>query len=375
METDRFDDLRPYEDSEIPDAMQRIVNDPYFFLVAHFLFPHQLIPELQQLMLRVRTVDQVQVQVMHPIIQSIVAKTMAEFTFDGIQYLNPQQSYLYVSNHRDIVLDSFLLQYALFLNSIPTSEITFGDNLMMNQFVIDIGKSNKMFKVIRQKKDLREFLKNSQRLSAYIRYTLTQKKTSIWIAQRGGRTKDGNDLTDQGLIKMFGMSGGKDLATSFEQLHIVPIAISYEHEPCDLMKIKEIYRTAQNGEYVKAKDEDLKSIVTGLTQSKGKVHISICPPVTRDDLEGIFLSHPHEFHKGLASLMDRRIHHAYRLYPNNYIAYDLRSGSLTFNKFYTPEDENIFRQKISMLGTLEGDKETLYKLLFDLYANPVSNAR
>lgn len=371
MESSIFDDLRPYYDSEIPAAMQRVVADPYFPVVSQFLFPPERIPDFQKMVAGITTVYDVQVKVMQPIIKSIVAKTITDFTYDGVTNLNPSKAYLYVSNHRDIVLDSFLLQYALYMNSIPTSEITFGDNLMMNQFVIDIGRANKMFKVIRQKDDLREFLKNSRHLSDYIRYTITQKNSSVWIAQRGGRTKNGNDLTDQGLVKMFGMSGSRDLPESFAQLNIVPISISYEHEPCALLKVNELYQTAVNGKYVKAIDEDLKSIVQGLTQSKGRVHISICPPITREELEKIAISHPQEFHKGLASLMDKRIRSAYRLYPNNYIAHDLRSGTRTYSEFYTPSDEQVFQMKLSMLGALHGEKEALRKLLLDIYANPV----
>ena len=177
---------------------------------------------------------------------------------------------MYLSNHRDIMLDASLLQNALLMNGFDTTEITFGANLMQGQLVIDIGKSNKMFRVERPGGSIREFYKASMHLSEYIRHTIVEKKQSVWIAQRNGRTKDGKDRTDQGIINMFRMSSeGK--STSLSQLNLLPVSVSYEWEPCDILKTLELYAKRQ-GPYLKKPGEDLNSILTGILQPKGRVH-------------------------------------------------------------------------------------------------------
>nr|AMP54951.1 hypothetical protein [uncultured bacterium]AMP55016.1 hypothetical protein [uncultured bacterium] len=211
-------------------------------------------------------------------------------------------------------------------NGFDTTEITFGANLMMNSLIIDIGKSNKMFKVERPGGSIKEFYRSSKHLSDYIRHVITEKKQSVWIAQRNGRTKDGNDATDQGIIKMFCMSCLDDKIKAIDQLHIVPVSISYEWESCDILKTLELYE-AQFSKYTKKPGEDLNSILTGIVQSKGRVHIELCDPISHAELAKFENFTNNEYHKAVALLLDSRINTAYRLYPNNYIAYDLRYGT------------------------------------------------
>lgn len=370
---DKFDDIRPYYPPEIPPAMHRIADSEQFSILSQYTFPDRDIEEMRNMVRNIRTTEEFQEQVMYYVNQQFVKRSITELSFDGIDKLLPHKNYLFISNHRDIMLDSSLLQYILHRNGFRTTEITFGSNLMNPQLVVDIGKANKMFKVIRSS-NIREFLKNSMHLSEYIRYTLTEKGESIWIAQRNGRTKDGNDATDQGIIKMFCMSKPSDLANSIDELNIVPIAISYQIESCDILKTFELYMSQNCERYIKRPGEDLNSILTGIIQQKGCVNISFCEPIAKKELE---FNHkiPNEFYKNVATLIDKRIHKHYKLYNNNYIAHDIRSGKTTFSGYYTEKEKEDFVARCNhMLDRLEGDKETLMSIFLGIYANPVDNA-
>lgn len=371
---DKFDDLRPYEISEIPQAMQRIAESPYLPEMAKFVFPDKKIDEVRSLLLKIQTVDDFQFQVMYYFNKSVIDRSINQITCSGLEYLDPQKNYLFVSNHRDIVLDSSLMQYLFYLNGLRTTEITFGSNLMSSQLVIDIGKSNKMFKVIRGG-SIRDFYKNSKHLSEYIRYTITEKRESIWIAQRNGRTKNGNDATDQGIIKMFCMSGTNDIVASLNELCIVPLAISYEVEPCDILKTKELYLSHGGKEYVKKEGEDFHSILTGITQYKGNVHFSVCEPLKHEELDLIAKDFPNEFHKKVALLIDKRIYKNYKLHRNNYIAHDIRSKTENYSTHYTAEEKERFLLRYKqMLEAIDGEESILAAIFLGIYANPVDKS-
>jgi len=368
----KFDDIRPYYPSEIPPAMHRIAASEHFGVMSQYIFPDSDMEDVREMVRNIRTTDEFQKQVMYYFNEQVVRRSMTGFSFDGIEKLNPATNYLFVSNHRDIMLDSSLLQYMLHDNGFRTTEITFGSNLMNPQLVVDIGKANKMFKVVRSS-NIREFLTHSMHLSEYLRYTITEKGESIWIAQRNGRTKNGNDATDQGIIKMFCMSGKSNLIQAIDELNIVPIAISYQLESCDFLKTRELYLSQNDQKYIKQPGEDLRSILTGITQPKGHVHISFCKPVTQEDLQFDYAA-PNDFYKKIACLIDQRIYHNYRLYNNNYIAHDLLSGLDTHSDKYTNEEKESFLARChAMLEQIEGDKEVLTSLFLGIYANPVIN--
>ena len=232
-----FDDLRPYLSHEIPPAMRRIANDDHFPAMAQFIFPERDIEDTRRMVSNLRTSHEFQRQVMYESSRMIMNRSIRRFTFDGLHHLHPDGHYLFISNHRDIVLDSSLLQHIFYCNGFPTTEISFGSNLMASQFIIDIGKSNKMY-TVRRDGSPREFYEHSLRLSHYLRHTLTDKGESIWIAQRNGRTKDGNDQTDQGIIKMFSMSRMSDPVHALQELNLTPVSISYQIEPCDMLKTR-----------------------------------------------------------------------------------------------------------------------------------------
>ena len=368
----KFDDIRPYNPSEIPPAMQRIAASEHFGTLSQFIFPDRKVEEVRKMVCNIRTTDEFQTEVMYYVNREIVRRSITELVVEGIEKLDRQKRYLFISNHRDIMLDSSLLQYILHNNGFRTTEITFGSNLMNPQLVVDIGKANKMFKVVRSS-NIREFLKNSMHLSEYIRHTITEKGESIWIAQRNGRTKDGFDATDQGIVKMFCMSKPSDQIQSVDELHIAPIAISYQIEPCDILKTRELYRTRNGEKYVKQPCEDLNSILTGITQQKGCVYFKFCNPIEREELD---FNHktPNEFYKNVATLIDKRIYEHYKLFNNNYIAHDIRSGKNIYTENYTQAEKDSFVERCRyMLEQIDGDKEALMSIFLGIYANPVDN--
>jgi len=370
-----FDDIRPYTDDEIPAAMRRIAQSEYLQPLAKFVFPEKNIEEIKELLNSFKSIQDFQVGVMYAFNKQVIQKSIENFTYCGFELLDPAKRYLFVSNHRDIVLDSSLLQNTLYDEGFRTTEISFGNNLMGSQLVIDIGNSNKMFKVARGG-NAREFYENSLRLSQYIRYAITQKGESIWIAQRNGRTKDGNDATDQGIIKMFSMSNTQNLIQSLEELNIAPIAVSYQWEPCDIFKTRELYISRSGEKYVKQKDEDLISILTGITQQKGNVHFSICKPLEKEEYLTFANEKPNIFFSKIAGLVDARIYENYKLWSSNYIAQDLLSGTNQYAQFYTAEEKEQFMHRLHhALSQIEGDKEVISSIYLGIYANPVENRK
>ena len=364
-----FDDIRPYYDSEIPAAMERMASDPILMPALRFVDPRIDVDAFRNKLRKITTSDQFQSEVMVPLCSAIVEKTMTGFTSAGVDQIDPSYGTLYISNHRDIVMDAYLHQIVLNQNHIPTCHITFGSNLMDPQFVVDFGMSNKMFKTDRKTSNVRSFLRSSMHLSAYINYVVPHGD-SLWIAQRNGRTKDGLDHTEQGLVRMLLMNGNRK--AQVEALHITPLAISYQWEPCGILKAVERYRSLDGKPYVKAQGEDLQSIITGITQPKGNVHLqfghpidvsSFSDPLRREDIVAI------------ATQIDAQIWKGYKLWDTNYLGYDLLNESNRFAGCYDPAMKDQFIAKIE--HDIENypslDAATLRELYLKIYAGPVYN--
>ena len=341
--------------------MQRIATNDVFPLLASFVYPGESIEKIRERVCAFTTTKEFQHDTMRRVNEQVIARSTTGATISGLDRLDPDKNYLFVSNHRDIMLDASLLQYFFVINGSETTEITFGANLMMNPVVIDVGKSNKMFRVERPGGDLKEFYRKSLHLSEYIRYTIKEKKQSVWIAQRNGRTKNGIDATDQGIIK------------ALADLHIAPVAISYEWEPCDILKALELYES-QYTRYTKKPGEDLNSILTGIMQQKGRVHIELCQPISVAELSAFENQTNNEYHKSVAKLIDRRINTNYRLYPNNYIAHDLLYGNTKYRDMYTDEQYETFQKRLSKLDKYDTcDIDRLKEIFVGIYSNPVDN--
>jgi 1-acyl-sn-glycerol-3-phosphate acyltransferase len=372
MKSEKFDDLRPYYDEEIAPAMHRIAESEYFPALASFVYPNKEAHEIRSIIKTYTTIDEFQLQVMKTFNEQVISHSIRHFSYDGLDHLDKKKCYLFVSNHRDIVMDSSLLQYALYLSGFRTTEITFGSNLMTSQLVVDIGKSNKMFKVFRGG-SIKDFYTNSLHLSEYIRFVITEKKDSVWIAQRNGRTKNGIDVTDQGIIKMFCMSSPNNRAKALAELNIVPVAISYQWESCDILKARELYQTHFE-KYVKKPGEDVNSILTGISQPKGDVHISIGLPLSESDLAQFEGLANNKFNLKVASLIDHQIYKRYRLTCNNYIAHDIRSLSERYAQNYSEEEKQVFIQRYNEVLSLDvEDRKRLGDIFLGIYANSVDS--
>lgn len=376
MQGDLYSDIRPYNDDEIPAALERIVNDPFFVPAVNFAFPEADMERIAEVVRTCKTVDQMQERVMLSIIKRIIDATIDNFTSSGIEGIEKNKGYLYISNHRDITLDSLLLQYTLFTHGLSTTATTLGDNLLRSQFIIDICRINRAVRVIRKTDDIspREFLQNSQHLAEYIRWYISQGK-SMWISQRNGRTKDGIDATDQGVLKMVSLSGPSDFVENFSELSIAPIAISYQYEPCDIKKAIETTVNLMGGSYQKGKNEDVNSILYGIRLPKGDVNITICEPITREELEECGKLPKAEAYKMLKEIIDNRIYKNYKLHDTNYIAHDILHRSKQYSEHYTPAAVKKFKGRMAYAEArfMEYglDIKTARKVYLGIYAGPV----
>lgn len=366
--------LAPYQDQDIPAAMQRVAQDPLFEPAVRFVFPQLSLDQAREKLAQVRTISDFQLNWMYEFNQQVIARSMAGFSYSFAEPLDPHAGYLFVSNHRDIVLDSSLLQMVLVDNGFPTSLITYGNNLVFNKFVEDIARSNKMVEVVRDASP-RQMLTYSQALSTYIQSAITQGQ-SCWIAQRNGRTKDGVDMTQPGVVKMLSMGGlTSDHVANYKALHIVPMAISYEYESCDFLKARECYLKGcldNPALYKKEKRDDFDSVLTGILQPKGRVHIALGNPL---DLDG-FAGNPKDKNAVcgyVAHLIDCQIRQYYTLYPSHYIAYDMLYGGHAFADRYTASDVDAFLARLDTLKSM--GLEQAQSIFLGIYANPVKAAQ
>ncbi len=366
-----FNDIQPYSDNEAYSVLQRLITDPIFMKLVNNLWPSMTMDDVRAKAEKVNTAMGFQVEFMHPAIRTIVARSSDGLTCSGFENIHKDGAYLFVANHRDILLDSAILQILLVEHGFSTSEITFGNNLMDSGFITHFGKLNRMFTVLREGTG-RELYDISRKLSAYIRHTITDKKVSVWIAQRNGRTKDGLDQTQTGLLKMLNISGEGTFSQKFTQLNMVPLTISYEYEPCDVLKVQELYLSGLHTKYVKAPGEDLNSILTGILQAKGKIHVSIGKPIGEELKAMDSIATDNDKIKALTALIDKQIYTNYQLWPINYVAADMIANNQTYAAQYTHQQKQDFIAYInSKIDKLEGDKETLFNLFLKMYANPV----
>lgn len=365
-----FEQTRPYNDDEIPAAVARVMSNPVFPRVLKYLFPDASVEDILRDFSTVTTTYEFQHRFMLKAILSIVKQTTTGLESAGAERLDPSKRFLFVSNHRDIMLDAALLQVVLDENQLDTSEITFGNNLMQGEFVIDIGKMNKMFRIVRGG-TVHDFYRNSLEVSSYMRYALLEKRQSVWIAQRNGRTKDGCDKTEMALLKMFSISSEKPFVENLAELNITPVAISYEYEPCDFMKTQELYISRYH-HYMKEPGEDLRSILHGIMQQKGGVSLNITPTIKVEELANCDrYEKKYKFDK-LAQIIDKRIRESYKLWKTNYIAFDILHDTHLFAGYYQDADKQVFVDYMENgLRGLQGDIDELRSIFLGIYANAV----
>ena len=358
------------------EALGRVSRHPMTPVISKYLFPDLPASTMSHMLRGIGSVDQFQNEIMFAVVAAVAAKTSAGVTWAGQEHLKALdgRKFLMISNHRDIVLDPALIQFMLKQEGLPTTEICVGSNLLGSQLVEDLMRSNRMIKVIRGVGP-RELYRSSQVLSQYIRESITSGHASIWIAQREGRTKDGLDTTEQGLLKMLEMSGEGSFEQNFLDLRIVPLSISYEYESCDARKAREVL-LRREGPYVKKEKEDLHSILTGIRQQKGRIHLEVGEPLRADEVAAAASADRNERYQALRATLDRRIVGGYHLWKTNYMADDLLGGTTRWAEAgkYTPAELDAFEKYIAhKLGKLERrlDRQALREIFLGIYAGPV----
>lgn len=372
-ELNEFTDISPYTDAEAVEALGKLADHPAVVEVSKAIFPDKEPEFLRKILKSVKSIDEFQILVMNKAVEWVLSTTAHNFSYDGIGNLKKiNGKFLAMSNHRDIILDPAITQVVLYRNAIPMTEIAVGSNLLTNKYIEYLIRSNRMIKVIRGI-NARQLYLSSQVLSKYIRECITSGRSSIWIAQREGRAKDGIDTTEQGLLKMLDMSGTADFTTNFEELNIVPLSISYEYEPCDILKARErlISRTQK---YVKGSREDLISIMTGIEQQKGNIHLNIGSPLTHDEIEAASCCNKNDRYQAIRHAVDVRIIEGYKLWKTNYIGYDMVNHTFKYRDKYTPEDVAQFTDYVEhQLDKVEKSlcRADLRDIFLRIYANPV----
>lgn len=370
----KFEEMRPYNDKEVEAVIKRLVQYPELRAVIRFIYSEEDENIVIKKFAAIKTVDEFQTFFSGYAVEQILNKTSDGFSFSGLDNLEKDKPYLFIANHRDIVMDSAIMQWLLKKNGFQTSQITFGSNLMSSPFVIDMGKLNKMFTFYRGGSKIATY-RNAVLHSAYIRDVICNQKESLWIAQRDGRTKDGNDTTQASLIKMLLMKQD-NIYASLQDLNIVPVVISYEIEPCDAKKIKERYiKEYLNETYVKTDSEDFESVLSGIMSPKGKVHMSFGKPLNQflSGNSNLGSASIDELADAVCREIDNQVHENFKLYPNNFIAYDMLNANTKYlNVEYTAKDKTQFKRCIEAKMPNENvDIVVFRKMLLDLYAAAV----
>ena len=383
-----FDEIRPYEAAEMRQAFEELLADRQFSTIIKGFVPW-LPKSLRNALLKtafigVKTPLDFQLRFMKPIVKYIMRKHTDGVTFDDQALLETgsayEQRYTFVSNHRDIVLDSAFLDLLLVKAHYPTTvEIGIGDNLLIYPWIKRLVRMNKAF-TVRRGLTAHEMIRSSQLMSRYIHYAVTEKRENIWIAQREGRAKDSSDHTQDAVLKMLAMGAKVDanspLTAHLSPLNIVPLTISYEFDPCDYLKAQEFQQKRDNPSFKKSRQDDLDNMKTGIFGYKGRVHYHCGTPINQwlDELKDLPRN---EFFATLSQRMDNEIHRGYRLYPCNYIALDLLTNTKNFSNHYTDADMQRFEQylagQMAKITLPNKDEAYLRERLLTMYANPVRN--
>jgi len=368
-----FDDIRFFKDEEVNPALQEFMKHPMVKALLQFTFPDMKSGEIESLLKQCHSISDFQSKVIYLSVEKVLEKTSEGLTDAGFDKLDPSESYFYVSNHRDIILDTCLINYNLHDHDLVMTASAIGDNLVQKPFLMALSKLNRNFLVLRNQSP-REMLKSSLKLSEYIKHLLFEEERSVWMAQREGRTKDGNDFTQQGVLKMVGMAKGElDILDYFAKLKIVPVAMSYEFDPTDMLKMPEVLAKRMKEDYKKSANEDFNSIMQGAMGQKGRIKINAGEILTKADFDEIRkkdLSINDQL-KEVATLIDRAIYRNYKLWPSNYIAYDLLKNEEKFINKYTQKEKRQFDRRISRRVDVKNPLALNSYLL--MYANPVIN--
>ena len=369
----KFNEIRSYTDNEVEKVLKRLSKEKMFINLVLQFVPSMTLSQLQEKLSTIKSIFEFQTHILYPIIQAVLKKSSKGITYDGLENVKHGQAYLFISNHRDIILDPSLLNLILYDNGYDTSQVAIGNNLIILSWIRDMVKLSKSF-VVKRNSAFSQVYDQSKLLSSYIRNMLIDSKSSVWISQREGRTKDGDDKTQTTVLKMLAMSMEKPFVEGFSELNIIPVSISYEYEPCDMLKAIEMQSRLLKSFYFKTAKEDLKSMLTGLLGQKGRIHFSFGKPIHDELIPLGKIENKLDQFRQLASLIDEHIYRNYKLWPVNYAAYDVQNKSKSFTNFYTNEDKCDFINYVDRkLSKTKGDLHLLENFLYGIYANPVKN--
>ena len=370
-----FEDIRPYTDKEVKSKIALMLKDPVFDEVLSHVFKFRPVVEMVKLQLRmIRNTKQLQGTFVYDLLRTVINKSSSGLSCSGIENLDKKKPYLFISNHRDIVLDAALLNFLIFEKGMNTTLIAIGNNLLLYNWIEHAVKLNRAF-IIKRNLPPRELMEASTKVSHFIRKSIVGDNLSVWIAQREGRTKDGNDKTQVSVLKMLNMSNNKGITEGYKELNIVPVSISYEIEPCGLAKIKELIKKEHYGQKKTSKD-DLKSMSMGMFNPKGRIRFSFGKPIEIDfdDANSKSKEQQNKIALEIAEKIDHQIYSNYKLWPNNYIAYDLLMQEHRFKSKYTHSEAKKFDIMVEQaMVNIDYPITDIQERFLRLYANPVIN--
>lgn len=371
-----FDDIRSFYDEETAPTVAEILKQPQIVPILHFLLGEDNAEYFVRNLPAMSTISDFQREVIVVLLTALEYKTCKSVNIYGCENINSSEGHIFMSNHRDIVLDSAFLNEHLFFKGFPTTQIGIGNNLLIYPWIEKLVRVNKSF-IIKRDGGVKEQLRISEKLSRYIRCVVCDNKESIWLAQREGRAKDSDDRTQHSVIKMLYMACGGSVAAAMNGLHILPVAINYEYDPCDYLKAKELLQKHENPGFKKTPADDLLSMQTGILGMKGRVSFVVTPQLKfGNDLDE--LPRQEQFTR-VAEVVDKAIHSNYVLYPNNYVAADILTGERLFSDKYCRRDEEAFMRyvesRIAMVDLPNKDEAFLREKILQMYANPALNQR
>jgi len=345
----QFDSIRPYYDSEVNEALCQSLHHPMMKALMNFSFPDVEDDVWKEQLRKTHSIRDFQCNFIYQSVRKVLENSSEGLTTSGFEKLDNNKSYLYISNHRDIILDTSLLNTCLLEHGKVMTASAIGDNLVKKSFLLTLSKLNRNF-VVQRGLPPRELLHSSENLSEYIRHLLTRENQSVWIAQREGRTKDGNDATHQGVLKMLGMaSGEQNLIEYFKNIRIVPVSISYEYDPTDALKMPQLLAEAKQQTYIKEKNEDFVTLLSGIMGQKKRIHIHVDDVLDTqlDDVAAEF-DNTNKQIQAIAQILDDAILRTYKLWPTNYIAYDLLHKTNEFADKYTESENQHFERRLEL---------------------------
>lgn len=368
----KFDTIRPYSDTEVNEGIRSVVHHPMMKALMNFTFPEQDDLVWKEQLVRTHSIRDFQINFVYHSIQKVLQRSSEGLTTSGFEKLEKNTSYLFISNHRDIILDTSLLNVSLFDHGLVMTASAIGDNLVKKDFLLKLSKLNRNF-LVQRGLPPRELLQSSKLMSEYIGQLLFRENRSVWIAQREGRTKDGNDATHQGVLKMLAMGSDEEQVMDyFKKMKIVPVSISYEYDPTDALKMPQLMAEANNEVYIKEKNEDFITLLSGIMGQKKRIHIHV-GDVLNGEIEIIKKNDDNSNRQiqALAQVIDDSILSTYKLWPTNFIAYDLLHQSEKYQHLYTEEEKSLFERRLEM--KIDSQNPKMVESFLSMYANPVTN--